>query len=108
MTELTTRSQHDDFIKDNKTAIVKYSASWCNPCKTLSKVLSEMSDDELNGFKVADLDCEEDEFFGLCEENKIKNLPTLIFYVDGVQVKRTSGTQTKSGLAEITSELLKQ
>ena len=107
MTELKTRSQHDEFVASNKLAIVKYSASWCNPCKTLGKVLSEMSDEELSGFRVADLDCEEDEFIHLCDESKIRNLPTLFFYVDGNLVKRVSGTQTKAGIMNTTSELAK-
>ena len=107
MIKLETRSQHDNFIQDNGLAIVKYSASWCKPCTALANTINDMSDDELNGFKVADLDCEEEEFFDLCDENKIKNLPTLLFYVNGTQVERISGVIARPKLSAVTSELVK-
>ena len=107
MIKLETRSQHDNFIQDNGLAIVKYSASWCKPCTALANTINDMTDEELNGFKVADLDCEEEEFFDLCDENKIKNLPTLLFYVNGTQVERISGAIARPKLSAVTSELVK-
>lgn len=104
MIKLTTRKEHDELINDNKFVIIKYSAEWCKPCSALAKTIDEMTSEELHGFKVGDVDCESDEFLTLCEESKVRNLPTLLLYVDGNVVERSSGAIGKIKLESLIKE----
>lgn len=68
-----------DFKKDeiltDKITIIDFYATWCNPCKMMDKILSDIELDmkDINFYKV---DAEEE--YELTEYFKIKNLPTLV------------------------------
>lgn len=98
-----TKSEYDELVNGG-LVLVKYSADWCNPCKVLTKTIEKMPD--LCGFNVVEIDCEEDAFIDLCEESRIRNLPTLIFYKDGKELGRNSGTMTAEQLLDRTKSLL--
>jgi thioredoxin 1 len=65
--------------------IYKFSASWCQPCKMLSKV---MAGTEL-GVPVREIDIDDE--FELANKYQIRGVPTLVLLDDGVEIKRKSG-----------------
>lgn len=64
-------------LKDNNIVLVKFSATWCGPCKKLEK---EMKNDSTNVL-VLSVDVEDEEDFS----KNIKTLPTVFFYKNGVK-----------------------
>ncbi len=66
-----------------------FSAAWCQPCKTLSPIMNEVST-QISVEKIdVDLDYERAQQYG------VRNIPTVVL-VDGItEVKRFVGVQQK-------------
>ena len=56
--------------------VIKFSATWCGPCKVVAK--------QLDGLDYTDIDIDNDQE-GLARKTGIRNVPTLIFMKDGVE-----------------------
>ena len=85
----------DDIIKNG--GILQFSASWCGPCKALSKTF-ENNSDKLDGVKrhYVDLDQHQD----LATQHNVRSVPTLILFKDGKEVKRLIGNKSLEDLVE--------
>lgn len=78
--------------------ILKFSASWCNPCKALAK--------QLNGITLPITSYDVDEHEDLVEKYNIRNVPTLIFVNDADnELKRLVGVVTKQKVIDTYNEL---
>ena len=68
--------------------ILKFSASWCQPCKMLAKNLENAN----LTIPVEEVDI--DEKTDMSVEYKIRGVPTLVMLEDGKEVKRVSGVKS--------------
>jgi thioredoxin-like negative regulator of GroEL len=74
--------------------ILRFTASWCQPCKALAKNLEEAN---LNvPIEVIDIDVHTD----LASDYGIRSIPTLIFIDENIEVKRITGVKTIEQLKE--------
>lgn len=74
--------------------ILRFTASWCQPCKGLAMNLAE-ADLEVP-IEVIDIDTEDPR----CTEFMIRSVPTLVLVDEGKEVRRMSGIKTASQLKE--------
>lgn len=82
----------EDLLKlaqDNKKLLVKFGAEWCGPCKVVDKILPELPKD----ISVITIDVEEED--DLASEMGIRNIPFILYFVDGVEVGKSVGSVTK-------------
>lgn len=83
-----------------KKKIIKFSSTWCTPCKTLTPIFNEIKNelkDEDYIFIESDVE-EEDE---LASKYSIRNVPTIVMTdEDGVELKRTIGMKSKVDLTK--------
>lgn len=70
--------------------VLKFSASWCGPCKMLSKVLEEVN----SPIEIEEIDI--DQNLDLARQHNIRGVPTLVMYNNGMEVKRVSGLLNKA------------
>lgn len=83
-------------ISENSNVIVKFGSTWCKPCKAMIPILKDV--EENHNIKVIDIDVDED--FELASEYKIRSIPALYYYKDGVKTDSTVGTVTKEKIIE--------
>jgi thioredoxin 1 len=62
--------------------VIKFSASWCNPCKILSQTLKDKDN-------IEEIDVEKN--MEMAFKYNVRNVPTLVFLKNGVEVHRTVG-----------------
>lgn len=74
--------------------IIKFSASWCQPCKQLKRALEGVD----LGVNIVEIDIDKD--FELALKYKVQSVPTLVLLEDEVEKKRLVGMQTVGAIRE--------
>lgn len=77
------------------TVLVDFFATWCGPCKMLSPVLEEVSEENSN---VTIVKVDVDEAGALAAQYGIQAVPTLILFRNGERVDARMGYQNKNQL----------
>lgn len=72
--------EFEDFLNKNENVIVKFSASWCGPCKSMTNIIANLNDESLNDVSFIEIDVDEDEFAEVLTDYSVRNLPTFIFF----------------------------
>ena len=78
--------------------VIKFSATWCGPCKMLSKVLEEVVTDI--PFEHVDIDENQD----LAKQYGVRGVPTMIMLEDDQVVKTLVGMQQQSKIEQWLAE----
>ena len=87
-------AEFDAAIKEG-TVLVDFFATWCGPCKMLSPVLEEVSEENPN---VSILKIDVDEVGELAARYGIQAIPTLMLFKNGQRVETRTGYQNKNQL----------
>ena len=74
--------------------ILRFTASWCEPCKALAKNL-EIANIELP-IEMVDIDVHSE----LAQEYGIRSVPTLVMLDENIEIKRIVGSKTPNQLQE--------
>ena len=77
--------------------IYYFTADWCNPCKKVKPIVEEMNRENTIKFQMIDVDSE----IELVKKFEIRSVPTFILIENGIEIKRTSGAQTREQLQEL-------
>jgi len=74
--------------------IIKFEASWCQPCKMLSKVINDVKDQITIEIETVDIDQDNE----LAKQYQIRGVPTLVMVDGEKEIKRVSGMLTTANL----------
>ena len=85
---------HVSHVKDKKMKVLRFTASWCQPCKMLAKTLEDV--DTRIPIEVIDID----ENQQIAMDYGIRGVPTLVMIDGDIEVKRVSGMLMKNQLTE--------
>lgn len=79
-------------VINNGTVMIKFTASWCQPCKAMDPVLETVAEKLPDDCKIFKLDI--DEAHEIAAKYKVKTIPTLMVFKKGeltkTQIGRTS------------------
>ena len=96
--EITDNNFNEEVLNSDKPVLVDFWAEWCGPCKMVSPIVEELSDEYDGKLKVTKLDVDSNPqtaaSFG------IRGIPTLLVFKDGAAVDQIVGAVPKSTLTE--------
>jgi thioredoxin 1 len=81
---------------ENSIEVLKFSASWCGPCRVLAQTLKDVEG-------ITNIDIEKDRETAI--KYGVRSLPTIVFLKDGKEVHRQSGNMPLSMYNQILDEI---
>ncbi|MEA2106602.1 MAG: thioredoxin [Bacteroidota bacterium] len=74
-------NKFNDLINDNRPVLVDFYADWCQPCKMVSPILSEVK--KSMGEKVRIIKIDVDKNPSIASKYNIRGVPTLMLFKNG-------------------------
>ena len=104
MAKVVTDANFAEILNTDQPVMVDFWATWCGPCKAISPIVDELSN-EYEGKAVIGK-CNVDECDDVPMQFGIRSIPTLLFFKNGELVDRHVGAATKAAIAEKLEALL--
>lgn len=101
MSVLTINNENfeSEVIKSNKPVILDFYADWCGPCKMMSPVIDEISEELGDKVKVGKINTDENS--ELAQNYQIMSIPTIMVIKNGEIVHRFIGVTDKNKIIEV-------
>lgn len=79
---------YEQKINEDKLTVVKYAASWCGPCRTLTPIMEDVIKNypDINAGEV-----DIDRNMVLAQKDGIRGVPTVVFYKNGKLLDKIVG-----------------
>jgi thioredoxin 1 len=88
---ILTDDSFEEVIKSNGLVLVDFWAEWCGPCKKVSPILDEISEE--HGILVGKLNIDENPV--KTSEYSVHSIPTMVLFEDGIPMKTIIGAKPK-------------
>jgi len=104
MTAEFTDENIKDIINSGKPVVIDFWAEWCGPCRMVGPVVEELAKEYEGRVQIGKMNVDDNtetpETFG------IRNIPTILFFKDGLLVDKQVGATQKAVLATKVEALL--
>ncbi len=91
-------------IASGKPVVIDFWATWCGPCIKLGPIVEELAEKYEGQVTVGKLNIDDND--EIASENRVRNIPTVLFFKDGELKERSVGLVKLSDLeAKIASIL---
>jgi thioredoxin 1 len=99
---IVTDSNFQEVLDKNSLVLIDFWADWCGPCKKVSPILDEISNDK--GLLICKLNIDENPEKTL--EYSVHSIPTMVLFRDGKPVHTVLGAKPKHILLKELAEWL--
>lgn len=104
ITETDSSKIQDRILRADKPVLVDFFATWCGPCKAMDPSIKELASIYESQIDVLKVDIDQHSI--LAKTYGIQSIPTLIFFVNGTEKKRSIGAISKQQLEKFIQDEL--
>lgn len=100
MKKVNNVNEFNEVINSDNLTVVKFSADWCGPCRTLAGIMDDVTPDYQNvNFIEIDVEC--DGMDEIVSNYSIRNIPVLVFIKNGKLLNKNVGLVDKVKITEL-------
>jgi thioredoxin 1 len=96
MQYVTETDFQNEVLNSQEPVLVDFTATWCQPCKMLDPIVTQLAQDWQGKVKVVKLDADQNP--NLMVQYSVMGIPTLMLFKQGQIKERISGYQSKDKL----------
>lgn len=97
--EINDENFEEEVLKSDKTVMIDFWAEWCGPCKMISPIIDQLSEEMPDDIKIVKINIEDSP--NISSKLAIRSIPTLMIFKDGKQLDvKTGGHHTKNDLKD--------
>ena len=93
-------NEFNEVINSDNLTVVKFSADWCGPCRTLAGIMDDVTPDYEN-VNFIEIDVEGDGMDEIVSNYSIRNIPVLAFIKNGKLLNKNVGLVDKVKITEL-------
>ena len=93
-----------NLITKNKVVVVDFWAEWCGPCRMVGPIIEELANEYEGKAAIGKMNVDENDEVPV--EYGIRNIPTILFFKNGVLADKQVGAASKSAFEEKLKALL--
>lgn len=98
---VTNENFEREVLKSDKTVIIDFWASWCNPCRMLAPIF-EAAANEAENVKFCKVNVDEQP--ELAQRFEIMSIPTMIVFKNGAIAKKSVGGMSKDQILKLVED----
>ena len=76
-------------IASGKPVVIDFWATWCGPCIKLGPIVEELAEKYAGQVTIGKLNIDDND--EIATENRVRNIPTVLFFTDGELKERSVG-----------------
>lgn len=103
MTEFSDQTAREA-IESGKPVVIDFWATWCGPCIKLGPIVEELAEKYAGNAEFGKLNIDDND--EVASENRVRNIPTVLFFKDGKMVERSVGLVKLADLEEKLQSIL--
>jgi len=102
--EITDATFEEVVMKSDKPVVIDFWATWCGPCRMIAPSIEEIAEEFAGKAVVGKVDVDGNP--GISGQFGVRNIPTVLFVVNGEVVDKQVGAVPKSALVAKLEKLL--
>lgn len=92
------QDNYEEIIASGKPVVIDFWAEWCGPCRMISPIVDELAAEYEGRALIVKCDVEQNDEITM--KYGVRNIPTIVFIKDGVQVDKQVGAASKEALKQ--------
>jgi thioredoxin len=96
--KIITSKNFEEFVSQNRIAVIDFHANWCMPCRIVSPRIEELSN-EIDNVAFGKINV--DENADIAQRFGLVSIPTVVVFKEGKQIDEVVGTQPKDKIREL-------